>query len=357
MQFKRIKKDADAMNRPATMVEVAKLAGVSTSTVSRVLNDSCRVNAEKTQRVRKAIELLSYKPNLAAKALVGSHTNLIAIMVPNVSNNALANIVGSISTEFRKYGFSTILFNFSEDAEVEKVLFRELGKQMVDAAIFFATTVSDEDLIGLNRKLPVLTLEKKIASTEIDGISLDEIDAFRKIISPLLGAGHQKIGYIGGKLGTSSDTTRFAAWQQVMGENGLSWTRQSHVHFGWSIKNGYQAMLELCKNYPEMTAVMCCSDSCSMGALSAAYTLGLTIPDDLSITGFDNYMDGGYTIPPLTTLDYPADKMGVSAATLILERLQGRKEAKHIILKLDLMPRSSISKPSSKARGAVLNEN
>ncbi|MEI7883739.1 MAG: LacI family DNA-binding transcriptional regulator [Clostridia bacterium] len=356
MQFKRVKIEPDAMNKPATMVEVAKLADVSTSTVSRVLNDSCRVNAEKTLRVKKAIELLNYKPNLAAKALVGSHTNLVAIMVPNVSNNALANIIAATSTELRKYGFSTILFNFSENAQVERELFKELGKQMVDAAIFFATTISDEELIALNRKLPVLTLEKKIASTEIDGISLDEIDAFRKIIRPLIEAGHKKISYIGGKMGTSSDTARFAAWQQVMGENGLSWTKHSHVHFGWSIKDGYQSMLELYKVYPEMTAVMCCSDSCSMGALSAAYALGLTIPTDLSVTGFDNYLDGGYSIPPLTTLDYPADKMGISAANLILERLQGRKEAKHIILSLDLMPRNSIGKPRSKVEGVVQHE-
>ncbi len=331
------------MVKKYTIKDIAKKAGVSVSTVSRAINNTDDINIETKYKINEIIKELNYNPNPAAKALVGRSSKYIAIIVPNIHHSVISKMVQGIMTKLEEYGFDVLLLDYNESREKEEYYCSIIDQKMIDGLIMITSIAKAEDILAISRKIPTVLIERIIESEDIDSVFIDEDSAMYQLLEYLKKKGHHNIGFINGEKGTSSAELRIKSYFESMNKLNLNYDENCIIHTNWSMLGGREAFNKLIKNKCECTAIVCASDQLAMGAIGAAYTLGISVPKNISILGFDNFDDGLISIPPLTTLDYPAYKMGEVAADCILEKIKdGRIKSKKIILPVSLIERDSV---------------
>lgn len=305
----------------ATRNDVARLAGVSTATVSRVVNGRESVTEETRKAVQEAIRELNYVPNVIARSLRTSLSYTLAFVVNDVTNPFFSELYRGICDEANAHGYAAFIYQYEEDAEhMSRLLERN-----VDGIITFLR-FSEEILKQIaHSKTPVFYIGKEREETEEAGaLRFDFAEAGYEMMHYLHRKGHRKIGLIA--RGTRKYQDIHAGYVRACGELGLIYDERNIAWFDsnkFIIEAGNSAMRELLARKLGLTAVVCNSDWVAVGALHAVQACGLRVPEDLSVVGFDDLLISSYTTPPLTTVKTEGYEEGRLGCRMLISHLQG----------------------------------
>jgi LacI family transcriptional regulator, galactose operon repressor len=313
----------------ATIRDVAKKAGVSTATVSAVINESTYVSPDLTIRVKRAIEALSYKPSHVARNLRRGKTQLIALVVADLANPFYSRIVCAAEAAVSAWGYSVVIFNSDEKPDSERRAFERIRQIGCDGAVVVPVGSHNK---YRNRDLsvgcPVVLLGRSVDHQDIDTVSIDNVAAGRQATGYLLDLGHKRIGTICGRMQLSTASGRHEGMLQAMTERGLS-PRREDIGFGEFREDiAYSVAIELFRTPDRPTALYVASGLMALGVMRAIADLGLRCPEDVSIASTDTVAGIGGLRPALTRTEHPDVEMTNAALRMLIDRIDGGYEGK-----------------------------
>jgi LacI family transcriptional regulator len=322
--------------------DVAKRAGVSISTVSRVINDSKVVRPETHVKVMKAIEELGYKPNAIARSLKVKNTKTIGILIPDISNNFYPEVVRGIEDIANMYNYNIFLCN--TDMEEEKVIqyFQVMAEKQVDGIIFMGNMVSDELRVKIDfYDIPTVLIGAD--SGDLPSVTIDYAAASKAIVNYLINKGHVKIGLIAGKLDDPIvGGAPLRGYMEAMEEAGLQINRDFIVEGGHRYKSGYSGAQQLLSLTERPTAIFAASDELAFGTIRVAMERGIKIPQELAIAGFNNIDMAAKIFPALTSVAQPMYEMGAIGMRVLTKILnEGGPDKNKIILDYRIVDRET----------------
>ena len=301
---------------------IARKAGVSISTVSRVMNGSKPVSPELQKRVYDAVQQMNYKPNSIARSLILKKTNLIGVVVPDVSNSFHAQLLSGIEEITAQADYGVMICNVYRNMKQQQKYFNLMLERHVDGIILLHENTIEE--LNEFRKMTTTPLVLASVPLEVTGIpfvGIDEITAAYDAVSHLIEKGHKEIGLIYGDC-TALGILRKEGYERAMKEHGLCVRDEYLTQCPCSVAYGYQAMEQLLHSGAQPTAVFCVSDEMAVGAMDCAYDRGLRVPEDIAFIGFDDIEISQVVRPRLTTIHQPIKEIGKEAARLLIEMIE-----------------------------------
>ncbi len=343
-----------------TARDVARRAGVSTSTVSHVLNGTRGVSKELRSRVLAASEELAFEPSTIARSLKTNHSEMIGLIVPGV-NPYFMDVLLGVEQVAERRGYSVIFCHSHEDAARERAYLRLLRGRRVDGIVLVPNLGPSEEIDRLIRiGCPLVLVDRGIPGRSIDLVTVDNEPAAYLGTRHLLDQGHTRIAMVTGDPAVYSSEPRVRGYRRAMAEAGLEFDDEL-VECGFGrTREGHEATLRLLSHRNHPTALMAGNDLMSIGALAAIQELGLRVPEDLAYVGFDELEWAGLVKPPLTTVAQPVAEIGRTAAELLLNRIEGDSagSARRVALSATLMVRgSSLSQGPRASSSPVLLPN
>lgn len=307
----------------ATIVDVARLAGVSTSTVSHVINDTRRVEPETKARVLAAVESVGYRRDALARSMRRSKTDSIGLVVSDAGEPAFAEMVHGVEAAAARSGFSLLLANSAEDPERERFAVETLLDRRVDGLIIARAAGSDPDLPDRIRgqKKPLVLLDR-LSDLNADQVGTDNASAMTELVEHLVSQGHERILLVAGDLRVPTLKERYDAFCSAMTQRGLQ-PSNDLLHQGTSTTaTTYEQVADVIRT-PEQcpTAIVACSTVLAAGALRAIQKSGLRIPEEIAFATFDGFSYSDLFEPQITTVRQPAFEMGEAAVELLIRRI------------------------------------
>jgi len=303
---------------------VARAAGVSVATVSYVLNAGPKpVSAEKRRRVLEAVAALAYRPNAIARSLRARRTNILGLVVPDSANPYFARLARAVGEAAAGRGFQVVVCNAAEDVTREAEQIETLLRLQVDGLVWVPADVSGEGERAQVPGVPTVQLDRALAKADgaADVIEADNVLGGRLAAEHLIELGHRRVAFLSGPAAHRHTVERLAGAREALGSVGMT-PLVAHGDFGY--QSGYEAARTWCglpaKRRP--TAIMCANDAMAVGVLCAAAELGLAVPGQLSVTGYDDIAQARFTVPPLTTVAQPLDAMADEAIERLLLRVE-----------------------------------
>lgn len=327
------------------MNEVAKKAGVSVATVSRVLNNSTNVNDETKARILKAIKALNYQPNRVAKRLRSKSIsgNLLGVLIPDIENPFYVDVLRGIEDVAYRNNYAIIMCNFGQDEKKEKLYLEILQSESIDGLI--AAPANEDDLQlkkMVNDGLPVVCVDRGLKETDVDLVVVDNDKGAYLATEHLVNQGYKRIAYISGLLSIPSSRFREQGYRRALKDNGLEFDSDL-VRYG---NSKHQSGVELCeellnlKNPPD--AIFTGNNLITLGALETIHSRSLNIPDDIAIVGFDDMYWASSLNPPLTAVRQPAMEIGRRAGELLIQRINDPLRSPiQMMLNVELITRHS----------------
>lgn len=311
-----------------TMDEIAKLAGVSKATVSRVLNDSeCGVGEQTRVRVKKIAEELGYSVEQTEKKKNVSFTRYIALILPDITNPFFADLAKSVEDSLRRKGYSLVLANtdFSEDNEAAQI--RELMVKHLEGILLVPSGIRAREEHDLPRRyqIPMVLLDRKLEGiSDIPGVYSN--NEYASVISceHLIRKGARDIVFISGPLNVSTSIERFEGYKAVLAQHSIPFRPEMCRHGSYTVESGYNAVLELERSGVSYSAILAANDLMALGALKAVREFGYRVPEDVQIIGFDNIEFSQYCEPSLSTMQQPTFDMGAKAVELLTGIIEKR---------------------------------
>ncbi|MEP7340045.1 MAG: LacI family DNA-binding transcriptional regulator [Acidobacteriota bacterium] len=346
-------KAARDFGRHPTLVDIAERAGVAPMTVSRVVNDNGYVSQAMREKVQRAVKELNYHPNGLARSLKRQRTHVVGILLPDIANPFSAQLVSGIQEILQARGYASFICASERSTEREQAGLSALFDHRVDGVIVATreTPTGNEWLARLvERKLPMVLVGREFLHPQVDRVTADHRKGGYEATKYLISTGHKRIGFVGVSMANGKGLRRFQGYLAALRDHKLSVVEERIVGPdttsgpGYSTQDdGYQGMKCLLSLSKPLTAVFARNDFTAIGAMCALHDAGLSVPDNVSIVGFDNVPLAAYTSPPLTTVDQPTVEQGRQAASLLLERIDGGKarERKEINLNCHLIIRQS----------------
>lgn len=330
-----------------TIYEVAKLAGVSVSTVSRVLNGRKTVNKELKEKVDKAVSMLAYRPNSVARSLASSRSDSVGILVAELSP-FFCEMMRAIELTLRKANKHVIITVGGNDLDIEMDGADFLIGRNCDALIMYVDHLTDDMIRKINQdNVPVALINRVVPNLEQACIVLDnELGGFLAT-NLLIEMGHTQIAYIAGPKSKVDANQRLAGHNRAMRKAGLKPDPNLFFQGNYLESDGVDGFTELINKPTEFTALVCANDWMASGAITRAREMGLNLPDDLSIVGFDNDLFAQHLFPQLTTLHNPIHDMGEMAAKYILNTVYKQKNEIKNLFSPALIIRNSVSGTTS----------
>ena len=322
--------------------DVAKKAGVSISTVSRVINQSKPVRPKTRERVLEAIEELGYRPNAIARSLKVKHTQSIGIMVPDIANQFYPEVVRGIEDVANMYEYTIFLCNTDLDDDKELKYFSEMEEKQVDGLIFMGNILTDPLSREMkNADMPVVLIGSD--HPDLPSVTIDNILAAKKAVEYLLHKGHRRIAVITGKMkDPMMGRARLKGYREALENAGIPWKSEWVVEGGYRFNSGYEGAKRLLILDERPTAIFVASDEMAIGAMRAILEKGLQIPDDIAVIGFDNVDMSGKVYPSLTTMGQPMYEMGAIGMRLLTKYLQGEEvQEDKVVMNFELVERES----------------
>ncbi len=333
---------AAAVHRKPTMSDVARLAGVGTMTVSRVLSGTVRVSAETTQRVQTAIQQLNYRPNVLARAFRGQRSHSIGLIIPYLYDPFFASCAHAVTTVAREHGYSVIITTSNEDPETEYAEVDEMLQRHVDGLLVIPSRVRNSRLTrALFGKTPVVAFDRPVSDPTIDTVLVQNAVGSRRVVEHLIEHGHRHITYLALSRSLFTINTRFLGYRRAMQDAGLESSAVFDCTSEEIVEQTLKAKLAL---DTRPTAVVTSNTLVTRYVLGAISRLGLRIPTDLAFAGFDDFDLAEFTSPPLTVVRQPAQEMGRVAANLLFDRIaRGETPAtgNRIVLPVEIVLRRS----------------
>jgi len=326
-----------------TIKDVAKEAGVSIATVSRVLNDTAAVSEETRKKIVKAIKKTGYRPQPSMKKR--SMFRTLGLLVQNMRGNYYGEIFMGIEEYAYSKGYEIITAISREKAVKEEQILNEFFMRKVDG-LMVCTMQLDEHYLNklINSGIPVVAIDFKVGDINADSVNIDNVAAAYSVGSYLYGKGHRKVFCVAG------NRNIYSSWDRVMGMKKFE-MKHSDFHFdfieadGLEPIHGYNYMKKrLERKKFDYTAIFAINDHVAMGCINALQEIGYKIPEDISIIGFDDSLFAPYMIPPLTTVFQPRVEMGRSAAQLLIDRLSNEKNRiyREVVFSTKIIERDSV---------------
>ncbi len=331
------------VKRSPALADVARLAGVSTATVSRCLNAPHTVREQAREKVHRAITKLGYVPHGAARALAAKRSGTVGAIVPTLENSIFAKGIHSLQGRLAAEGFTLLLASSNYDLANEIREARALVSRGVDGMVLVGTSHRDEVYSLLKHKsIPYVTTWCFDLTSPHPCVGFDNRGAAFRITRYLLDLGHRRIGVISGILKDNDRASeRVAGIQEALAERGLTlradWLLEGH----YSITSGRTALRQMMSRPTRPTAVVCGNDVLALGAILEAQALGIAIPGMVSITGFDDLDLASQIAPALTTAHVPVKEMGEIAAEYLLATIQGGLMPEYNELEVELVVRQT----------------
>jgi LacI family repressor for deo operon, udp, cdd, tsx, nupC, and nupG len=324
------------------IADVAKIANVSTATVSRVISNSGTVKKETTEKVLEAIKKLNYQPNVLARQLRRLETKTILVIVPDISNPFFPNILRGIESVANENGYQVILGDTQNMAEQEKNYLTIVRQKKADGIILLTARTDQELLEELADEYPVVLACEYFEGSKIPTVSIDNISSARKATEYLIRLKHKRIGHISGPLNVVVGRDRFKGFRQAMLQHGLNIDPQLVQEGNFSFESGFNLMKKLIALNDRPTAVFVANDEMAIGAIKAARAGGVKVPDDISVVGFDDIKFASIFEPALTTIGQPTFNMGKKAMELLINLINNEEvERNQYILDDELIIRDS----------------
>ena len=320
--------------------DVAQATGFSIATISRVMNDTAKVSAETKKRVLEACEALDYLPNPAARALSTTRSKTVAAIIPTIEHSVFAKFISAIESTLGAQGYALVLAVAGAGEEEELAAAKKLIGLGAEAFILSGMAHSKSLLKMLaRREVPHVFTSVWSAGSTVPTIGYDNKGLATSAIDYLHRMGHHDIAVIHGLL-QNNDRTQMR--KAGILDHPICATSCRFFETDLSVAGGKRAMNDVISDYPACTAVLCFSDVIAMGTYFSIAEAGLSVPDDYSVMGFDNIDWASETVPPLTTIDLPATKMGQATASEIMNALEtGQPCARHLI-SADIIERASV---------------
>ncbi|MGX4670549.1 LacI family DNA-binding transcriptional regulator [Cerasibacillus sp. JNUCC 74] len=301
----------------ATIRDVAKLANVSTATVSRVLNNQGYVNNETRKRVNDAIKQLNYRPNDVARSLFKGRSKMIALFVPDIKNPFFPELARAVEDVTNKHNYTFVLCNTDDNLDKEITYLNGLQQKSVDGLIMVSSTISQEDIKNIS--VPIISLDRKFSS-EVSSVTVNNRKGAEVATRYLKSIGCKRIAHICGPQSASNSMDRLKGYLDVVKHE--SWFLSSYVVSGdYRFQQSFEITREMLTQHPEIDGIFVGNDLMAVGVLKATKSLKIKVPEELSIIGFDGISIGETTTPTLTTMQQPIYKLGVRAAQILLDHI------------------------------------
>ncbi|MDT8070620.1 MAG: LacI family DNA-binding transcriptional regulator [Terriglobia bacterium] len=330
------------------MHQIADRAGVSLGTVSHVINGTASVREELRERVLEAVRLLGYQPNQLSRGLRRNRTNMIGMIIPDITNPFFPAVVRGVEDVAFKNNFRLVLCNTDNDPAKEVVYLSDL-KSFLPAGILIIPS-ADSSLTITPSGPPVVCLDRRPRGWKGDFVAADNRQGAHKAAEHLIRMGHRCFGIISGPEYLSNAGERLQGFMEALTEAKIKLPPEYLQEASFDRASGHTATLRLLNLVPRPTVIFAANDLMALGALSAVRELRLNCPKDVSIISFDGLDLTEFTNPPLTSVYQPGYQLGYSAANLLLERISGsKKPAQEIILGTELRIRDSVATVRSTA--------
>ncbi|MGZ8438489.1 MAG: LacI family DNA-binding transcriptional regulator [Candidatus Limnocylindrales bacterium] len=337
----------------STISDVAKLAGVSAMTVSRVINNSGYIGRETRSRVEAAVAELAYVPNALGRQLRSKRTKMLALVLTDIMNPFFTTIARGVEDVARGQGFSVVFCNTDESEAEEARYLLMLVQRQVDGVLLVPASTSGKSLRMLSsHTMPVVVLDRRIRSRKADSVRSDSEAGAHTLTKHLIGLGHRRIAMLTGRRSVSTSIDRVAGYRMAMAEAGLE-VDDDLVRFGaynygdFDQVDGSRMAREVLAADPRPTAIFAANNFIAFGAIRAIREAGLRMPEDMSVVAFDDLPTAWLSDPFLTVVDQPAYEIGRRGAELLLARLDGRivGPGREVILPSELIIRRSSGPP------------
>lgn len=335
-----------------TIKDIAKQAGVSHSTVSRALHGSPLISEETAGRIRQIAVDMGYIPSAAARSLKTNRSRALGVIVSHIDDPFFSEILQGIEEVAQERSYSLLMAASQRHLEREQAIVRDMRERHVDGLIICGASFS----VGQQRKLlefgiPIVVVNNHAAEEYRYSIYHDDMDGSRQVTRHLIELGHKKIAYLGNSLSGRITLDRLTGFCQEMETAGLD-IPDEYIYevSGGNPEDGLAALSHFLELPERPTALFCFNDMLAIAVLKGLQTVGIRVPEEFSVVGFDNIVFSAYTNPPLTTLDQPKRYIGVEAARLILgllDPVEGEKAPEQEIHKFKgkLLVRQSTAPP------------
>jgi len=342
-----------ARRQRVTIKQVAREAGVSIQTVSRVINERPDVAPETRQRVQEVIERLGYQPSALARSLIRQRSFTLGVVTAGLVYFGPSRALNGITGQAEEMGYTLLLKELPDfDTNDVKPLLDSLLARQVDGIIWAVPEVGD-NRDWINDRLPelpvpliFLTMQKRIG---LSIVSIDNYRGGRMAMEHLLEQGYRHIGHISGPLDWWEARQRKEGWQDALSEAGIRTSERHWVEGTWSSASGVRGICQLMDQYPEMDAVFVGNDQMALGVMHVACQKGIQVPQDLAVVGFDNIPEAAYFWPPLTTVHQDLNKLGCTAVRELVEIIETTRREK-----VDVEPKAGLLQPELIVRGSTV---
>lgn len=314
-------KEEAARKQPLTIVDIARMAGLSTATISRVLNNSDSVKLDTKRKVLELIESVGYEPNDIARGLVTKTSKCIGLLIPDIMNSYYAEIISAIDAEANDNGFTLMLYITNEDRQKTVSYINEMIRRRVDGLILLSIAIEDIELIKkIKRSTAVVSVEADVEGVE--RISVENEKGTYEVIRHLLELGHREIGFLGYGFDLKDLGQRLTGYRKALNDYGVK-CREEFIIEGNPIGNPGYDMANKILNLPHRpTAIHCINEYVAAGVYLAVRERGLRIPEDISVSAFDGLESSKVMYPRLTTAKMPIRDMGKLAVKILLDNMK-----------------------------------
>jgi LacI family transcriptional regulator len=316
------------MQKTVTLNDIARQAGVSPSTVSRVVNGSKRVADDKRALVLAAIKEHQYRPNVLAQGLVHGRTMLIGVLAQDIASPFFARMVSGIERGLAQTAYRPILTTThwqTEDQEDEVRALHLLLERSVDGLIVLGGHISDHELLAAAARVPTVIVARRAEGLEPQCLNIDNQAGAYRATRYLIGLGHTRIAHVTGTPGHPDADDRLAGYRHALADAGLTVDEQLIVEGRFTEASGVAAVEELLARGEQFTAIFAANDQSAYGVMLGLFNHGYRIPTDMSLVGFDDQFLSAYTLPPLTTVHHPTLDLGQAAAESLVRWLDGHE--------------------------------
>lgn len=325
-----------------TIQQVAKEAGVSVATVSRVINKHPSVSLKTRLKVEEVIKRLNYEPNILGRNLRRAQSRMVLVLVPSISNPFYAKIVQGIEDVARKYEYNILLGTTDSDVEREKVYLDLLKRRLCDGVISMDPAVDLSPLVGDDEQYPVIQCCEYSETLDIPYVSIDNLAAAYKAVKHLITMGHRKVALINSDERFLYARLRKEGYLKALAEFEIPCREDWIINTELGFEGGQQAMRSLLAQKERPTAIFAVSDTIAIGALKAIKEEGLKVPKDIAVVGFDNIPFSNMMNPTLTTVSQPMYEIGKRAAKMLIQKIDDPTQPiENLLLDHELIIRES----------------
>ncbi len=316
----------------ATIKDISKETGLGLATISKYLNGG-NVLPENKILIENAINKLDYKVNAMARGLKTNKSNMVGIVIPELSNLFTTTIISDIEDVLRQKGYGVIVADCRSDEKLEEEKLEFMLSKQIDGLIYVPVSSNSNNIEFVKKSgIPIVLIDRKLKNFNCDFVGIDNVEATKKAVDILIENGHKNIAFIAGPNDISTAKERLEGYEKSLTENNVEIKEKNIYHANYTVEEGYKSMIDIIENNQEITAVFASNYESSVGAVMAINEKELKIPEDLSLVGFDSIELSKVMNPKLTIISQPMNEIAKNASRIILERLANNGEFESVVL-------------------------